>query len=175
MSAFDLTSFYPAVPDSSNYAECCIVALDGVTYLAAMHYSRSGVYIQYYKGALLVPSSTCSIYVLEGNAWCSTNLSSLSFNFDDILYSSVTDTFNSWSSVTRPGDLLNNSSATIVPYDAFASGSVISSTGNAFDSIAGVSAFAEIVGVLPVLMVVLVGYIGIRKGVSFVRSKLQGA
>lgn len=45
--------------------------------------------------------------------------------------------------------------------------------GTVFDSIYTVDALGGILDVLPVLMIVLVGFVGIRKGIGFIRSKLQ--
>lgn len=177
MSAFDLTSYYPAVPDSSSYAEACILSKDGGTYLIAMPYQPSRSLLVHVRNSANLFAQSSTIYSLDSNSWKLEDIDSNTFYFTvgDILYSSEKDTFQGWNSIENIGYISNQSSVSMTSYDSFASGSVLSSTGNAFDSMSVSSVFTQIVGLLPVCLAVLIVYIGLRKGIAFVKGILQNA
>lgn len=57
----------------------------------------------------------------------------------------------------------------------FRAGSVYAPTGNLFDGIYSYNVLSEVLNLLPVVLVCLVGFVGIRKGIRFVSGFLKGA
>ena len=58
--------------------------------------------------------------------------------------------------------------------EQFRSGNINAPTGSIIDSIYTSSPLDGVIAVLPVILIVLVGFFGIRKGISFVISRLRG-
>ena len=148
-----------------------------MTYLVAMPYTPSRSCIVHVRNSGNLYAQDSTIYSLENDSWVLQGIESNTFYFtlNDILYSSEKDTFQGWNSIENVGLISKQANISIVSYDAFSSGSVLSGTGNSFDSLATYSVLSEIFGLLPVLLLVLVGYIGIRKGIASIRSLLSAA
>lgn len=129
---------------------------------------------------------SCSLltrYMLSNDTWIDAYSpdTTVFFQPEDILYSTISDARTVWGYGGYAKDTLlegyltkQNPTCDIVTVDDFASGSV-GYIYNAFDSIKTTSVLTEILSLLPVLMVVLIGYIGVRKGVDFIRSQLKKA
>lgn len=80
-----------------------------------------------------------------------------------------------FSKVTILSQDLDSSKSSYYTTEQFISGNVYAPTGNLFDGIYSYNVLSEVLNLLPVVLVCLIGFIGIRKGIRFIFGFLKGS
>lgn len=166
-------------------------------------FEYDNVYQGYYQGSLFTPGDYDYLVLKYNGDYYAISSPSISYTDSGFLISNGGNSIKYDSSSMRWGSDSSHdplpssawSSEGVVPYSniqvmaqsfdsskqhyytpaQFRAGSVYAPTGNLFDGIYSYNVLSEVLNLLPVVLVCLIGFIGIRKGIRFVSGFLKGA